>query len=81
MNHKKVWISLKKMITVAFFALLLSIADFETLNFKTVIILIITGFGLFCLGWYFSRKYYSNQDYIYHSNYRTAPDKPWWEDR
>ena len=78
----KVWIStFKKMIIVVFFGILLSIANFESLDLKSVTILIITGFGLICLGWYFSKKYYSNQDYINHSNFRRDPSKPWWEDR
>jgi len=70
-----------RMIMISLMGLLLSLTDVSTLNARTISILIGIGVYLFCLGWYFSKKYYSERELTHNNNFRRDPAKPWWEDR
>jgi len=81
MTKKSLSVLTFRMINIAAFSLLLCLSDIYKLNAINISILIVIGLYLLCLGWYLSKKYYSNREINYNNNFRRDPSKPWWEDR
>lgn len=83
MQFKLFIIGILKMLFCCSFALLLSLADIEPLNTKSLTIGIVLVAMLIGLGIYLGRKYpITNTDTeIRIKNNNIRPDLPWWSDR